>query len=344
MATAPIQPPFAYPFGDAFPATGVRMRVAEGVEWVRMPMPGPLRHVNCWLLADGGGVALVDTGIDTDATRAAWGLALPEGSAVTDVIGTHMHPDHVGLAGWLCERHGCGLTMTRGEWLTLRMLRADASAVVPEAMIDFWRRAGWTETQIDVPRSRGWARFRSAVAPVPISYRRIVDGDRLAIGAATWRVVVGSGHSPEHACLLDEANGVLIAGDQVLPRISPNVSLGVTEPEADPLGEWLASIDKLRGLPSGLMVLPGHGEPFTGLHARLDVMDAEHRVRLDDLEALLRNAPRRAVDCFATLFTRPIGDDMRGMATGEALAHLRRLEAEGRVRREDRDGVWWWTV
>jgi glyoxylase-like metal-dependent hydrolase (beta-lactamase superfamily II) len=343
MATASIQPPLAYPFGDAFPATGARMRVAEGVEWVRMPVPGPLRHVNCWLLADDGGVAVVDTGFNTDATRAAWGLALAEDSVVTQVIGTHMHPDHVGLAGWLCERHGCGLTMTRGEWLTLRMLIADASADVPEAMIAFWRGAGWSEAEVEVPRSRGWARFRSMVAPVPMSYRRIVDGDRLTLGRTTWRIVVGSGHSVEHACLLDEANCVLVAGDQVLPRISPNVSLGVTEPEADPLGEWFASIDKLRGLPGGLLVLPGHGEPFTGLHARLDAMEAEHRERLDDLETLLREAPRRAVDVFATLFSRPIGDDMRGMATGEALAHLRRLEVEGRARRAMQDGVWWWT-
>ncbi|MBB4154938.1 glyoxylase-like metal-dependent hydrolase (beta-lactamase superfamily II) [Sphingomonas jinjuensis] len=344
MATAPIPSPLAYPFGDAFPATGARMRVAEGIEWVRMPVPGPLRHVNCWLLADEGGVAVVDTGFNTDATRAAWGLALPDDSAVTGVIGTHMHPDHVGLAGWLCERHGCGLTMTRGEWLTLRMLVADASEAVPEAMIALWHGAGWSEAEIEVPRSRGWARFRSMVAPVPMSYRRIVDGDRLTVGRTTWRIVVGSGHSPEHACLLDEANGVLIAGDQVLPRISPNVSLGVTEPEADPLGEWFASIDKLRGLPDGLLVLPGHGEPFTGLHARLDAMEAEHRARLDGLEALLRMAPRRAVDAFATLFSRPIGDDMRGMATGEALAHLRRLEVEGRAQRAMQDGVWWWQV
>jgi glyoxylase-like metal-dependent hydrolase (beta-lactamase superfamily II) len=140
---------------------------------------------------------------------------------------------------------------------------------------------------------------------------------------------------------LNEVAGVLIAGDQVLPRISPNVSLGVTEPDADPLGEWFASIAKLRLLPDDLLVLPGHGDPFTGLHARLDAMDREHRERLDELEVFLAE-PRRAVDCFGRLFRRAIGPDMLGMATGEALAHLRRLEIEGRAAKDVRDGVWWY--
>ncbi|MEG8018307.1 MBL fold metallo-hydrolase [Sphingomonas sp. LR55] len=146
---------------------------------------------------------------------------------------------------------------------------------------------------------------------------------------------------PEHACLYDEAGGILIAGDQVLPRISPNVSLGVTEPNADPLGEWFASIAKLKTLPADLLVLPGHGDPFAGLHTRLDAMDREHRERLNELAVFLAE-PRRAVDCFGRLFRRAIGPDVLGMATGEALAHLRRLEVEGRATRETHDGVWWW--
>ncbi len=333
-----------YPFGGAEPGDGGTMQVAPGIDWVRLHIPGPLRHVNCWLLADGDGEALVDTGMNTAPARDAWKavFAGPKaGVRITRMIGTHFHPDHIGLAGWMCDHHAAPLVMTRGEWLTARMLAADARDAVPTEMIAFWRGAGWDAEQIDHATGRGWAGFRKIITPLPLSYTRIEDGDTLTIGARDWRIVTGSGHSPEHACLLDEAGGILIAGDQVLPRISPNVSLGVTEPGADPLGEWFASIAKLKTLPADLLVLPGHGDPFTGLHTRLDAMDREHRERLDELAVFVAE-PRRATDCFGRLFRRAIGPDLLGMATGEALAHLRRLEVEGRAVRETVDGVWWW--
>ena len=260
---------------------------------------------------------------------------------ITQMIGTHFHPDHIGLAGWMCDHHAAPLIMTRAEWLTARMLAADARDSVPHEMLAFWQGAGWDDAQIDHATVKGWVGFRKIITPLPLSYTRIEDDDTLTIGTRDWRVVTGSGHSPEHACLYDEAGGILIAGDQVLPRISPNVSLGVTEPGADPLGEWFASIAKLKTLPADLLVLPGHGDPFTGLHTRLDAMDREHRERLDELAVFLAE-PRRAVDCFGRLFRRAIGPDVLGMATGEALAHLRRLEVEGRATRETHDGVWWW--
>lgn len=333
-----------YPFGGSEPSPGTVMRVANGIRWVRLTVPGPLKHINCWLIDDADGVALVDTGLNLPDTRDAWKALFRgplAGTRVTRMIGTHFHPDHVGLAGWMCAHHGAPLVMTRGEWLTLRAVMLDARDAAPDEMVAFWRAAGWSDEQVVHAQERGWSGFRRIVSPVPLSYQRLADGGTLMIGGTPWRVVVGSGHSPEHACLFDEATGILIAGDQVLPRISPNVSLGVTEPLADPLGEWFASIAKLRQLPHDLLVLPGHGDPFTGLHNRLDAMDREHRDRLDELEIFLAT-PRRAVDCFGRLFRRAIGPDMLGMATGEALAHLRRLEVEGRALKEIRDGVWWY--
>ena len=333
-----------YVLGGAEPASGDVLRIAAGIDWVRLTVPGPLRHVNCWLLADDGGDALVDAGLNTTDTRDAWKtvFAGPKaGTRITRMIGTHFHPDHIGLAGWMCDHHAAPLSMTRGEWLTARMLAADARDAVPAEMLAFWRGAGWDDAQIAHAESRGWAGFRKIMTPLPLGYTRLQDGEALRIGARDWRIVTGCGHSPEHACLFDEAGGILIAGDQVLPRISPNVSLGVTEPNADPLGDWFASIAKLRTLPADLLVLPGHGDPFTGLHTRLDAMDREHRERLDEV-ALFLAEPRRATDCFGRLFRRAIGPDLLGMATGEALAHLRRLEVEGRAVRESVDGVWWW--
>jgi glyoxylase-like metal-dependent hydrolase (beta-lactamase superfamily II) len=341
-----------YPLGRTAPERGQIIPLADGVGWARLPIPGSLRHINVWVIEDGepgaepgaGGVALVDTGLDIPDCREAWEALFAgplAGRTVTRVIVTHFHPDHLGLAGWLCERFGARLWMTRGEWLFGRMLNADVRQTPPHEALVYWRAAGWSEPRIAEEAEKGWGRFAAMVAPVPVSFVRIEDGDTLRIGGRDWRVLVGNGHCPEHACLVDEAAGLIIAGDQVLPRITSNVSLSLSEPEADPLGDWLASIAKFKSLPDSLLVLPSHGEPFTGLHARLDALDHGHRDRLDALHAAL-GEPRRAVDCFRTLFVRKIEDDMLGLATGEALAHLRRLEVEGRASRKVEDGVHWY--
>ena len=330
-----------YPLGRDGPAPGEAVAIADGVRWARLPMPGSLKHINVWLLDDGDGVAIVDTGIDLPDSRAAWEALFAgplEGRKVTRVVVTHFHPDHVGLAGWLTERFEVPLWMTRTEWLFARMLTTDVRPEPPREAIAYWRAAGWSDERVAAEAEKGWGRFAAWVSPVPVSFVRIEDGDTLRIGARDWRIVVGNGHCPEHACLVDEAGGLMIAGDQVLPRITSNVSLSLSEPEADPLGDWLGSIAKLRRLPGDLFVLPSHGEPFTGLHARLDALAQGHCERLDALHTHLAE-PRRAVDCFPVLFGRKIDDGVLGLATGEALAHLRRLEVEGRAVREVRDGV-----
>ena len=332
-----------YPFGHFAPEPGALAPIAEGVGWSRLPVPGSLGHINVWLLDDGDGLVLVDTGLAVESAREAWTGLLDgpfAGRPVRRIIVTHFHPDHVGLAGWLTERAGARLWMTRGEWTYARMLAADVRDAPPDEAVALWRAAGWDETRIAAEAARGWGRFASIVSPIPVSYGRLADGDEVRIGTRDWRVVIGSGHSPEHACLVDMEGRLMIAGDQVLPRITSNVSLNLSEPEADPLGEWLASIAKLRQLPADLLVLPAHGQPFTGLHARLDALDAGHRGRLDALHAAL-DEPKRAVDCFGTLFARRIDGGSFGLASGEALAHLRRLEVEGRAVREEREGVWW---
>jgi glyoxylase-like metal-dependent hydrolase (beta-lactamase superfamily II) len=310
-------------------------------------VPGSLGHINLWILDDGepgaGGIAIVDTGLNIKAAREAWDALFAgplAGRNVTRIICTHFHPDHLGLAGWLAERFGVRLWMTRGEWLFGRMLTADIRDAPPAEARAHQRGAGWSEERIDEEAAKGWGRFASMVSPIPVGIVRMQDGDEIRIGARSWRVVVGSGHSPEHACLVDDEGKLIIAGDQVLPRITSNVSLSLSEPEADPLGEWLASIEKLKLLPDDLLVLPSHGEPFTGLHARLDALAAGHQGRLDALRDFL-SEPRRAVDCFVILFGRKIDDDSLGLATGEAMAHLRHLEVEGRAVREERDGVYW---
>lgn len=349
--TATSHAGLTYPWGAATPGVGETIRIAPGISWARIPMPGSLGHINSWLLDDSAageaaGVAIVDTGICLTICSDEW-KALYAGALhnvpVTRVICTHLHPDHIGLAGWIAKKKGVQLWMTRGEMLTARMIISDASETVPDEILAQSRAAGWDDEALEAQRARGWNMFQRMIFPLPRSYVRIKDGDRLDMGAHQWRVVVGSGHSPEHACLWNEQEGVLVSGDQVLPRISSNVSVTITESAADPLGEWLASIDKLIAtVPGDVIVCPAHGEPFKGLHVRLMALRDEHRMRLYNLAEAIATAPMRAVDSFPLLFNRPIGAHNQGLATGEALAHLRRLEVEGRVRREDRDGVWWY--
>lgn len=333
-----------YPFGTFAPPPGTLHRLSAGLRWARIRMPGSLGHINCWVLDDDGGVAIADTGMSVPLCIEDWEAILAgelAGTPVTRIFGTHFHPDHVGLAGWLADRFEASVWMTRGEWLTAQLSRADARDEVPADVIAMRRAAGWTGDQIAAAMGGGWGQMRRYMTQMPLGYRRLKDGDRLDLGGHEWRVVTGNGHSPEHACLLDERDGLLISGDQVLPRISSNVSLGVTEPDGDPLGDWLASIDKLLGLPDDLLVLPAHGEPFRGLHVRLAALRDEHHERLDSLAAHL-DRPRRAVDCFSLLFSREIGADALPLASGEALSHLRHLEVTGRAVREISDDAWWY--
>ncbi len=346
--TATSSAGLTYPWGSFAPGRGRIHPIANGISWTRIPMPGSLGHINSWLLDDGDGIAVVDSGMLLTECSDAWKALFDgdlKGKRLTRVIGTHLHPDHIGLAGWLCKRFDCDVWMTRGEWLTARMLSTDVREDVPPEALALQRSAGWDEDVLAQQAAKGWGRFGRMLYPMPISYHRIKDGDVLDFGAHQWRVVVGSGHSPEHACLWNEAEGVLVSGDQVLPRISSNVSVNISEPDADPLGEWLASIDKLLAvLPDDLLVCPAHGEPFKGLHTRLIALRDEHLRRLDQVHAAIGQAPLRTIDCFPLLFNRKIGEDHRELATGEAIAHLHRLMEDGRARREMTDGVYWYSA
>jgi len=329
-----------YPLGERVPEPGETIEIAPGVHWARLPVPGPLKHINVWLADEDGGVAVIDTGLPLDPCKEAWRTIL-EGRTVTRVIVTHMHPDHLGLAGWLTKKHDVRLWMTRGEYLTARLLVADARAEPPKDVVAMWRGAGWSDEQVAAAVGRGWGMFGKAIHRLPDGYVRVQAGDQLG----RWRAVLVNGHSPEHLCLVDEQAKLIIAGDQVLPRISSNVSLTMLEPEGNPLQDWLESLARLRAeLPGDLLVLPAHGSPFKGLHTRLDALIAGHHAQLDRLEERLQEAPRRAIDCFGVMFARAIDDKLLGMATGETLAHLRYLERSGRARVETREGVWWWSA
>lgn len=338
-----------YPF-TSVPAPGETLEVAPGVRWIRMPMPLMLDHINLWAIDEGEGWAIVDTGLRTPDTTVAW-CRLFAGDlklrSVTRVFVTHMHPDHVGMAGWLTRRFGCRLWMSRLEYMTCRVMVSDLGREAPQDGVDFYRRAGWSEAAIETYRSR-FGNFGKYIYALPDSYRRLQDGEEVKIGARAWRVVMGNGHSPEHACLYCPEQKLLISGDQVLPRISSNVSVYPTEPDANPLADWYASLAKVRReVPDDVLVLPAHNECFRGLHARLDALTQGQDRAIERLRQTLRE-PRRATDVFGVLFGRDIAETdvaLLGMATGESVACLNYLVHCGQVDRQiDSGGVAWYQI
>lgn len=327
------------------PEPGQCIEIRPGLKWLRMPLPMVLSHINLWLLRDDDGWTLVDTGLFYEESRQHWSRILAnelDGLPLHRVICTHLHPDHVGCAGWLVEKFDIELWMSREEYLLCRILVADTGKTAPEAGVQFYTRAGFSADALSQYKEK-FGLFGKIVSPLPESYRRMKDGDRFDIGGREWQVIVGRGHSPEHACLYCPEWNALISGDQILPTISSNVSVHPTEPAANPLADWLTSLADLRErLPEDVLVLPSHGKPFRGAAIRLSELIREHEDGLEKLVTLCEE-PRRAVDTFPALFKSRISDGNLIMAAGESIAHLHYLLGGARIGvTTDADGVNWY--
>ena len=334
-----LESQLAYPFADELPAPGAVREVVPGLQWLRMPLPFALDHINLWLLDDERegrtGFSVVDCGVATDATRAAWESIFRgamAGKPVLRVIATHCHPDHVGLSSWLCERFDAPFWLTAGEFGFARMMAAALPGVDGPSAIPHFERHGLTDpAMLEQMRSRR-NYYPSLVPGVPDAYTRLQDGQAISIGKGQWRVITGFGHSPEHASLYSEELKVLISGDMVLPRISTNVSVFAVEPEGNPLQQYLDSLDKFAGLPADTLVLPSHGRPFRGLHTRIDQLREHHVARLAEVREACAE-PRSAVDIVPIMFRRQLDAHQLSFALGEALAHLHKLWKDGMLKR-----------
>lgn len=338
--------PLTYRFEDQSPEPGEVTEVADGVFWIRLPVWGRLNHINVWLLRDKDGWTVVDTGLPTEEAQKQWQMIFDkhlDGKPITRVIATHLHTDHTGNAGWLTKQWNCPLWMSRADFYMCKVMAADGPSDVPEDAIKFYRRAGFTEDRIDKYRER-FGKFGASMDPLPAGYHRITDGQYMDIDGREWRALIGHGHAPEHVCLYCPELKIIISGDQILPRITPNVSVQPSEPNANPLREWIASCVHFREvLPPNLLVLPAHGNLFEGVHERLTALIDWHEVALEKLYELCEE-PKRAVDVFPALFRSEINDYSFFPATGEAIAHLHcALERRMLVVSEDENGVAWWS-
>lgn len=324
------------------PSPGETVAIAPGVRWLRMRLPFALNHINLWLLDDGPGWTIVDCGYALDETQAAWERIFATelgGRPVQRIVVTHYHPDHIGLAAWLGERWQAPLWTTEKEWLHAQLHARGGGEDAAELRRSFARRAGLDDDASAIFAERQ-GNYRRGVPAVPAAYRRLQEGTVLTIGGRQWRVLIGEGHAPEHACLYCAETGILIAGDQILPKISPNISVQAHEPDGDPLARYLASLQRLRAaLPPDILVLPSHNLPFYGVHRRIDELSAHHRERCGEVVAACTR-PTTAAELLPVLFRRQLDRHQMGFALGEALSHLHYLEGHSAIARESgRDGV-----
>ena len=348
-----------YPFDEKLPEPGGAMEVAPGIRWIRMTLPFALNHVNLWLLRDEmdgpegkvQGWTVVDCCIARDESRAQWEQVFAtqlEGLPILRVIVTHMHPDHVGLADWICKRWNAPLWMSATDYYVARNLTspgASDNGAGGEKAAAFFGMHGLVDPEALARIRERTSYFRDMVPSMPPSFVRMLDGGTVSIGGRAWRCISGFGHAPEHIALYCAEGNVLIGGDMMLPRISTNVSVNADEPEADSLRLFLESIVKFDVLPKDVLALPSHGKPFTGVHRRIEQLQEHHRDRLAELLAGCVARPLSAAEAVPIMFKRELDVHQLTFAMGETVAHLHLLWFAGQLqRRLGDDGIYRFSV
>ncbi|NOD92687.1 MBL fold metallo-hydrolase [Ruegeria sp. HKCCD4884] len=332
-----------YPWAEP-PAPGEAIQIADGVLWMRLPLPMALDHVNIFALDDGDGWTVIDTGLSSNKTRRIWQTLMDGplvGKPIKRVVVTHHHPDHVGNAGWFQSEHGAELVTSRTSWLFARMLTLDVQETWPQETLDFYRSAGMSPEVLNARMRDRPFNFADTVYPMPLGFTRIQQGDVFRMGGRDWDVHMGNGHAPEHATFWSRDDNLVLSGDQILSSISPNLGVYATEPMADPVSAWMEACERLQALAQpDHLVLGGHKLPFTGLPLRMKQLIDNHHSALERLLDHL-DEPKSAADCFLPLFKRTIREGEYGLALVEAVAHMNHLYHIDAVTRTQRaDGAW----
>lgn len=345
-----------YPWGKDLPSAGTSTELAKDVYWLRMPLPFALDHINLWLLRDcidgQEGWTVVDCGIDRPEVREIWQTVFDNclhGLPILRVIVTHMHPDHVGLAHWLCKHWQVPLHMSMTDYAMARLWTGSAvsdttaagSGPTGDGAAKHFARHGLLDPEAHAQIKARHDYYAKLVPDVPRSFNRLMHGDQIKIGNRIWHLIVGFGHAPEHMSLWCPDLDVLISGDMVLPRISTNVSVFDFEPAANPLPLYLQSLKNYQHLPDNTLVLPSHGRPFKGLHRRIQQQLEHHAERLAEvLNACAK--PMSAFDLLPILFKRKLDMHQLSFAMGESIAHLHALYFDGKLNRtKDSTGVYY---
>lgn len=315
--------------------------ICAGIQWFRVPLPFALDHVNCWLLGEPGDQVLIDTGVNNPDTRELWVKAL-SGAAGShagslreispeNLLITHFHPDHMGLAG---EMAGDGLLAGSAVEVDLahRLYAVDDQSYA-QLHADWYRSHGLPEETVNTVLANGNTYSNKVTRPPePERWSFLVDEQLVSLAGQDYTVLIGRGHAPDMIMLYRESDHVLIAADQVLPRISPNVSIMPLLDDMNPLQSFLDTLKRLRALPADTLVLPSHGIPFRGLHERIDELLQHHEMRLSQVVDACAE-PRSAHDLFQILFNRSMDPQQTSFALGESLSHLHFLELAGQLTR-----------
>ena len=324
--------PLTFPF-ETPPAYGEVLEVAAGLRWLRVPLPYRLDHVNIYLLEDDGGWAIFDTGIRTAVAQAVWDrlFAGPlAGIRITRIIVSHYHPDHIGLAGWLCARFDVPLLTSYSTYAASKMLSLDPHSTASEQNQSFYRRYGMTAEAASIVATHGLDYLRE-VTPLPKTFYRLLMGDTLTIGSRRFRVLSADGHAPEQVLLCCAEEALLLAADQVLEKITPNISVWAMEPTGDPLGHYMRTLRGMTSeIPDDVLVLPGHRRPFHGLHRRCAEILAHHEERCSRAIEACREGPKSVDELVPALFhSRNLTAHEMSFAFTETLAHVNRLIRRG---------------
>jgi glyoxylase-like metal-dependent hydrolase (beta-lactamase superfamily II) len=344
----PLEQELRYPLGETLAPSGQTLEIAQGIYWIRMALPFALDHINLWLLKDQingtDGWTIVDCCLDNPQARSQWGEVFAsslQGLPVLRVVVTHMHPDHLGLAHWLCAHWQVPLWISATDYHTAKNLISNAPGHEGLQAIEFFKSHGLTDESVhDALRDRT-LQFGHMVPALPKQFVRLYDGLQFNIGGQVWHCISGYGHAPEHMALHCPAQNILISGDMVLPRISSNISVYDNEPEANPLQMFLDSLQKFVHLPADCLVLPSHGKPFTGMHQRISQLMLHHTERLADIMKVCPPEGVTAYQMLAVLFKRQMDAHQTTFALGESLAHLHYLWFSGAMsRHRGSDGVY----